>query len=123
MITAEQLMAKARELAAASPDFIYEPGREAVNEEFNCKYMPDEIQPGCLFGQALTALGVELIPEFEGVGVSDLLRRVQGHPEPVSSQPKVWDWLDTAQARQDGGEPWGMAIQAADEHFSMGEAS
>jgi hypothetical protein len=163
----DTLIAKVRELASASPDFVYHealvkvpedrevvPGpyiREFEDEYYQmdfdgeCKYSPsvwyDETndrlvnQPGCIMGQALSALE----PEWDssrwdsggGTSVATVLidDEVLGIPrseiwdtEPTAAMPRHTTkgrWLMHVQGEQDMGKSWAEAIKSADNQFPL----
>lgn len=103
--TIEQVIAEVRRLADEKPDFVYPrpPGG-------SCKYTPDNEQPGCIFGQALSALGWRFaLPEIEGHGIAGALQRLN-----IDTPPRQTRWCAEVQIAQDGGQPWGEAVQLAD---------
>lgn len=106
----EQVIDKAIELAEARPDHIYQqpPGTQT------CSYVPQPEAPeGCIFGQALMALGVPeaTLRRFEaqaspaGVGITVLLDRLR-----ISYPDHVRYSLREAQNQQDTGQEWGAGV-------------
>lgn len=105
MITAEQLIEKVRELAAAKPDFVY---RRPENST-SCLYREHDGMPGCIFGQAFDALGVELTDAHEHKGITRVLSLLG-----ISVTRLQVEWMMSVQDAQDLGHSWAEAIARAD---------
>lgn len=109
-ITALDVAKKALELAEASPDTIYQTDNSGI-----CRYVhrDSEGQPipgeGCLFGQALAALGVVVPVAHEGNNIASVIR------DELQSDFPTWSGLGGAmnmtQSDQDAREPWGVAAR------------
>lgn len=105
MFTEQDLINKVVELAEKNTNFVYSPGRG----NFRCKYVPDEKQSGCIFGQALLELGFSkeelLVHDFSewAVGISEILH-------PLGFSTKIQNWARYIQVDQDGGEKWGDCL-------------
>lgn len=107
-VTAAEVIAKARELAAARPKHVYLTPSESDSV---CSYYRDrsgEPGQGCLFGQALALL--DITDPKEGESIFSVLL---DHGIPCSDSDS--EWLTAVQSSQDGGDPWGEAIRLADE--------
>lgn len=103
-VTAEQIIAEVRRLAAERPDFVY------VSPEFSdqCLYMHGENEPGCIFGHALFNLGVDTSDTYGPIGE---VLTMQG----IAATVRQRDWMRDVQYRQDHRLTWGQAIRDADE--------
>jgi len=105
--TALDVARKALELADAKPDYVYEPPIEGGS----CYYVhrDDEGDPipgkGCLFGQALAALGVSVDQSHEHNSISS----VMADEFDVDLRDPISKAMDRAQAEQDSRKPWGEA--------------
>jgi hypothetical protein len=112
-VTAEQIIAEVRRLAAERPDYVYE------KPEFSayCLYMHGD-GPGCIFGHALHNLGWDFSEEQKGTITSILLG---DGPDPLvetTSQQRLW--MRAVQSKQDNAFTWGKAVELADEEFPLG---
>lgn len=105
MITAEQLIEKVRELVTANPEFVY----RRPEGQISCLYREHNGTPGCLFGQALTALGVELTDVHERRTIDVLLPQLG-----ISVTRLQVEWMMSVQNAQDLGQSWAEAIDRAD---------
>lgn len=105
-ITALDVARKALELADANPGFIYQ--RPVAGE--GCKYVhyrdSDAPEGGCIFGQALLALGVKVDDIPENIGIRALLPElgIEG-----GMYGELAHSMGYAQGRQDGGATWRAA--------------
>lgn len=115
----DQVIAKVREIAAARPDFIYIALRWGTDsagpgEPNGCKYMHGD-QPGCIFGQALTALGVSpgKLREHDRNGHN--IYAVFGSPSVLSPEYADVAWCSRVQRAQDRGNAWGEAVKYGDD--------
>lgn len=103
-VTINQLIAKVREIAAKRPDFVYEvPDGGDV-----CQYVHEDGEPGCIFGHAFTALGVEpdQLAKLDGVGViTGVLDKLE-----IEHTEEERAWCAMVQSLQDTGDPWGEAV-------------
>jgi hypothetical protein len=108
-LTFDQIEAKVRELAEANPDFIYWPERTTQT----CTYVPDDVQPACIFGQAFTALGVpmEFLAEHATAGINEILESMH-----IATTPRQREWAAVVQRRQDSKARWVRAVADADHH-------
>ena len=117
--TAADVVAQVRALAAERPDYVY-PGADNPR---GCSYVDDDLGSGkgqgCLIGQALQRLGVprDWLREHGdwspgdngGVTASVLLSHLEVAEDYTASR-----FLNTVQMHQDGGEPWRLAVEAAE---------
>ena len=110
MITIADVVSKVRELAAESPEYVYKAsaGEQCVNYE-----MDDEGNPipmsGCIVGQALDALGVDMISIRPGGSAPVALYYAGIEFEEVDAS-----WLIKVQIAQDGRVKWSDAVARAD---------
>ena len=115
MITAKDVVAKVRELAAESPDFVY-PTASRGND-VDCFYLPDERfgQPACIFGQALLALGAdrEVLARADSNPIGTPVNALLGDLGVIKDDDSA-DWFWTVQSKQDTRTPWGEAVWVAD---------
>lgn len=121
-ITATQVAEKAVELADANPEFVYQPQRDEMGYVHGCAYVHRDSLgnpngEGCLFGQALVALGVSPYDIGEGVHVGKTMENLgiveDGSVDhyALESEPKgLVQAMVKAQSEQDAREPWGLAI-------------
>lgn len=122
--TPEDVVAKVRSLAAARPDFVYEPPTY-VNPNTpgpSCHYVHVQttedgvyLTGGCIVGQALIALGMDSadLHEYDngsGANGSTVVIEQIGSVE----NRKALYWLDRVQNRQDNGGTWAEAVEEAD---------
>lgn len=105
----EEIEDTIRELAADSPDFIYERPEGVVQ----CRYVHGDA-PGCLIGQALHFLGVPLadLVMFEGENAITLLRELTYTSEPIRR------WASRVQDYQDSEATWAESVAYADRRRS-----
>lgn len=97
-----------RDLAKHKPDFIY----HSPDKEYGtCMYWhKDENAPGCIYGHALTRLGVDVITNnFEDTSIYSVLGKITGASVP--------GWFVYVQKLQDSGVSWGDAVAYADREF------
>lgn len=87
--------------------------RSTVKEDYICRYAQPDGTPACLFGLALSKLGVD-IEEFggESLGISDLLGRLT---DPSLLGSDLIRAAEGAQEAQDNGLSWGVALQEFEE--------
>ena len=109
-ITALDVAKKALELAEASPDTIYKTDSSGI-----CRYVhrDSEGQPipgeGCLFGQALAALGVAVPTSCEGSNINAVIRELIDRAH--FSWGRLGQHMATAQSEQDAREPWSVSAR------------
>jgi len=103
-LTFKMVEDKVRELVKERPDFRYNPGGHE-----QCRYNADDLQPGCVFGQAFAALGVTIPEDLEGQGIREIFTWLG---VPVSLKDRYW--ASDLQGNQDDGVPWGEALEGAD---------
>lgn len=117
-ILIESLIAKVRELAEESPDFVYEALRPNL-----CFYATGQNCDGCIFGQALLALGVEK-DVLEGFDQRNLSGQSSGI-EPIldlldiGASERQKEWCTAVQRAQDRGASWSEAVKDADETYPL----
>lgn len=104
VVTAEQIIAEVRRLAAEQPDFIYE---KPAGSTF-CLYKHGD-GPGCIMGQALNNLGVE-VDEFTTGTIGSVLIE-----KGIKTTRGQGDWLRDVQAQQDTRHTWAQSVADADE--------
>lgn len=130
-ITDEDVVRTLREVVAERPDYVYE--RPAHMEPIigddgdvaaDCLYVhtspddaddaddADDLTPGCLVGAVFHRLGVPLedLATWEGRGGFDVAGEYGVSYDLANA-------LSDAQASQDGGKPWGVALAIATEKF------
>jgi hypothetical protein len=122
MLTFAQLESKVREIIAADPDHVYRMPESSVQINgclsVTCFYSTashkDAIE-ACVFGRALSALGVtdeQLLP-MEGVRIGEVWRSDHIAGERLTDKQAYW--ARVIQNQQDQGKPWGFALRHADE--------
>ncbi len=102
---AVQVAARVREIAAANPDYVYQPPEGTTS----CRYVdPWTGRGSCIVGRALIELDLDdwII---EGKSAGYVVNRTAG-----VSRDDVTHWLDRVQANQDLGHPWARAVALAD---------
>lgn len=111
MITFKQLETEVRRLATETPDFVYMTVINSDSGISRCFYQskPEEGKVACIFGQALTNLGIELNDFHEQKGIDDVLSRLHVPLTEVQSR-----WCISVQHDQDKGVEWGKAVEIAD---------
>ena len=122
--TTADVVAKVRDLAVASPHFIYTPpvtiepsGRPAC---LYVHYATDgTLVGGCIVGQALLALGVPAetlrkYDESDGANASTVVSELL---DGGACQELLW--LDYVQRKQDNGYEWVGAVHCADANYSL----
>lgn len=104
-VTADQIIAEVRRLAAERPDYVYE---KPPGSTF-CLYRHEDGSPGCIFGQALDNLGVGL--DEHTYGTIGIVLFDLG----VAKTDQQANWMTSVQHYQDNGRPWAEAVAKADE--------
>ncbi len=102
MIKVSEIIREVKRLAAESPDNVYNPNGAG------CSYtLGDNTNGsrGCIVGQALKALGVDLAALREGI-IEVCLNRIP-HESDVDNGIL---WLAGVQGCQDSRNPWGEAV-------------
>lgn len=111
--TAAQVITKVRSLAEAQPNFVYFKPESDIGLGNGCLYVhgrgTDNERGGCIVGQALMALGVEIDVKHEANNASSVIRHMG-----IEHTPSEVTWLDTVQSGQDTGETWESAVCSAD---------
>lgn len=123
MVTAEQVIAEVRRLAAEQPDFVYGAQEGAGG---NCSYfgcaIGDTSGQACIVGQALAGLNVDMSGLLEtektaaGVTAGGALRRRMVDVAYTESEAS---WLTEVQYLQDADVPWGEAVAKADQSVKL----
>lgn len=117
-ITIDQLISEVRYLAAENPTYVYPRSTSKPGWTNGCFYRPGA--PGnltgarCIFGQALTNLGLSdaKLAEHD----SDSIRGILSHH--VSGVSFVQsEWCVYVQTEQDAGSTWAAAVRDADIAF------
>ncbi|WP_458085763.1 hypothetical protein [Streptomyces malaysiensis] len=111
-ITAEQLEATIREVAAERPDYIY----KTPEGSDICRYVHTDndsgVQiPGCLIGHALNRLGVPLADLCRNEG-TDAASVIHTYTTLGTWDPAVMA-AENAQFEQDQGSTWSEAVRIA----------
>lgn len=117
-ITAEQVGAEVRKLAAKRPEYVYDPENYPDFNDGNarCKYTHtlgdgETKVPGCIIGQAIFSLtGNPVDQSVHAGGVADLPFMAG-----VASRHKTGTFLKNVQRNQDMKMSWGEAVSAADD--------
>lgn len=117
MITKADVVAKVRELAEDSPDYIY----QAVYGFCKNYHIDEDGNPiegsGCIVGQALHEVGFSYaeIPQ-----TANALKALN-YLGLTSEGSREDNWLETVQSYQDNGYRWGAAVEAADHKYPLME--
>lgn len=107
-VTVTDIIAKVREIAAAEPDFMYPQTGGTCTYNESSPY--DDVRtPQCIFGKALTQLGIPVPDQFEGRGIQTVLVKMN-----IPFTEEQEQWMRIVQGHQDDHVPWGHAVQAAD---------
>lgn len=119
-IDGERLIHTLREVVAEQPDNVYTPPEHMQYEITSCYYVHTDANTGepqaagCVVGAVLARLGIPLadVAEHEGDGARQVVPAFLNITGPLAA--KAVDVLDCAQAYQDGGAPWGVALANAE---------
>lgn len=105
-VTDEQFIAALREVVAGNEDFVYTKVKSDNGDDaaFQCRYFDLNGNPSCLIGQALFKCGIVVPEALEGKPAETILRELTGTSE------RVHVAAGRAQAVQDTGSPWGVAL-------------
>lgn len=114
-VTAESIEAEVRRLAAERPTYIY---METEDDDFACRYVDEDGAPGCIFGHALSNLGISI----ERLRVFDAFYETSDRETLGASIDRVMEelrvrgsvWFFLVQEYQDRGFSWAEAVKAAD---------
>ena len=109
----DKLIAAIRELAAESPDNIYDRGQSHA-----CSYVVGECSngtQGCIVGQALRRLGLETpdLPTHVDIYLSLIFDCG------VAGGDTRLLWVSVVQSEQDSGNTWAYAVKSADESYPL----
>lgn len=108
-ISISELENAVREIAAENPDFVYQQTVIDNGGNRDCVYFDEDGCPSCLIGHGLAKLGVvkeDMVDSSNFMAVGQLFGASHG-AESVR-------WLSDVQFFQDGGYPWGKAVESAD---------
>ena len=105
-VTDEQFIAALREVVAGNEDFVYTKVKsdDGDEDESRCRYVDYNGKPSCLIGQALSKCGIVVPEALEGKPAETILRELTG------TSGRVHAAAGRAQAVQDTGSPWGVAL-------------
>ena len=108
MITADQLTAEVLRLADEHPDAVYE-----RDSRQRCRYSRGSAGGGvgCLFGQALTNLGVTYEELERADADAKPIKLLAVHLGITKNAADIAAWQEV-QNDQDGGWPWGTAVES-----------
>lgn len=102
-----------RKVAAANPDFVYEPVK-AIGGGSRCMYVRDG-KPSCIIGHSALEAGL-IDPSFENNSYNDLdVMALLGHLGISKVEHADRVWLEAVQEAQDTGQTWREAIESADQ--------
>ncbi|MEU5577803.1 hypothetical protein ABZ791_10620 [Streptomyces huasconensis] len=118
VLTDSQVLSALRQIAAESPEKVYEAPGNMRDGWDTCYYVHRDEDgtesPGCIVGQVLHRLGVPLA-DLKGVETLGAITVVQRITEGVSDGVAVF--LREVQRKQDRGYAWGEAVaDALEEH-------
>lgn len=106
-VTDEQFISALREVVKGKEDFVYIKVKPADNTDgvvSPCRYFDHNGNPSCLIGQALFKCGIVVPAALEGAAAPRVLRELTDTSEVVQVA------AGRAQAAQDTGAPWGVAL-------------
>jgi len=121
--TVTDVVAKIRSLAAARPEFTYDPPENLPVSGPTCHYVHEtnaELVGGCIVGKALLSLGVDAVTLHEydgGTGANGSTVIIETLGE-VIDRPSL-DWIDSVQNQQDNGKEWQQAVDYADANYPL----
>ena len=102
------------ELAMEKPDLVYNSGVLGEHGDTMCLYLNpvDQTKGSCLVGQAAIACGVspEVLREHEGRSAFTLIGHLLDQKLLDGADGDLQDAIDSTQTRQDGEDPWGVAV-------------
>lgn len=120
MPTPQQLVSAIRKLVQDSPNAVYHPVFDKVKGKYNCLYnkgMATNNRCGCLIGQGLVDIGVELLPQwdnFENPDNSCMAAFAVSKYIWPDCPYEISEWLDMIQNEQDYGSKWQKCLDEAD---------
>lgn len=110
----DKLIAVVRNIAYERPDTTYGKSIEFKDCPGLCMYNKGECSDGtigCIFGQALAAIGPYYPPtDLQNMGISDVLDHYG-----IDYADDQLDWCEKVQEGQDKGRAWEAAVAEADE--------
>ena len=97
-----------RAVAEKGMDYVYDPGLNNWGVRDICRYVNSDRTPGCIVGQVLSYVGLlgRFTHETENMASAQPVIQNNFAPDAINA-------LVRAQKRQDRGEPWGLAFDAA----------
>jgi len=126
--TIQQLVKTVRHLADTYPDFHYLPTTQ-TNNESRCAYNTGGCDKypglsGCIIGQAVRKLNVDIPANMNLVGVQPILLLLPGvtatELKSEANVVKIEKWLQSVQLYQDSGKSWSRAVERADRRAGQG---
>ena len=113
--TGQDVVSTVRDIANEYPEFVYEAPSELGGQCLYAHSSENGYTPGCLMGQALYRLGVDLsaLQPYEGEGIEEVLEHLN-----ISSDSDSRLWLSEVQTAQDESVPWGLAVNPVDSEFA-----
>ncbi|MGN7135825.1 hypothetical protein [Streptomyces pseudogriseolus] len=116
-----QVLSTLLDVVSEKPEHVYEPPAPMRDDLMSCFYVHRDEDgtelPGCIVGQVLNRLGVELdrLKELEGLGASSVIDQTT---EGVSYAVKTF--LRDVQRKQDRGRTWIESVrQALDDYNAI----
>jgi hypothetical protein len=113
-VTAEKVLETLREVVAERPDYVYEAPEGYTAATWVAGFYVHGDVPGCVVGHVLNRLGVPLehlalVEGRDAYKVADWFLNITD-PDGAMDVEHV---LSVAQSRQDRGDSWGTALEAA----------
>lgn len=125
-VTTLDVVNEIKKLAAEMPDFVYVADPEHKIGSTGCSYIyggcnkyPEHC--GCIVGQALKRLGIDVAEQHEDAPASLVLRylglsdRVGRFVHGANTMLRHSRWISVVQRQQDKGSSWSEAVEAADD--------
>lgn len=104
MLTEKNFVETTKDLIQNNYDFIY---KKDCNQSI-CYYIPNTTNEGCLFGQVLAKLGVN-INDLNGP-IDNILKNLN-----IGFSEQTIKWASFIQIAQDNGVRWGICLLLANE--------